>query len=42
MGLLEDTGSQNGIKEGIIFSLLFSCDDLGGFAVLIVVVKKCQ
>ncbi len=42
MGLLEDAGCQNGIEEGVVFSLFLSCDDLSHFAVLVVVVEKCQ
>jgi len=42
MGLLHDAGGQDGIQEGIVFILFFSCDDLGHFAVLVVVVKKSK
>ena len=42
MGLLEDAGCQNGIEEGVVFSLFLSCDDLSHFAVLVVIVEKSQ
>jgi hypothetical protein len=42
VGLLKDTGSQDGVQESIVFSLFFSCDNFSHFAVLIVIVKKSQ
>jgi hypothetical protein len=42
VGLLHYASAQNGIEEGIVFSLFFSCDDLSHFAVLVVVVEKSK
>lgn len=42
VGLLEDAGGQNGIEEGVVFNQFLSCDVLSYFAVLVVVVEKCQ
>lgn len=44
MGLLEDTGGQDGIKEGIILSLLLRSDifsDLAIFDVIVVQGHEC-